>query len=97
MNTISSSDVAKLAALSALNLGDDELQAMQTDLSQILEYVEQLQQVDTSAVQPTYQVHGLETVTRPDEILDYGISQDDLLANAPKHRDGSIVVPRVLE
>lgn len=97
MNAISIDDVKKLARLSALNMSEEEAVSMQTDLTQILGYVEQLQAVDTDGVEPTYQVHYLETVTRPDEIIDYGISQDELLMNAPKQADGSVVVPRVLE
>lgn len=97
MSTISLDDVKKLARLSALALGDEELQAMQTDLDQILDYVEQLQAVPTDGVEPTYQVHGLETVTRDDEIIDYGISQAELLKNTPKQQNGTIAVPRVLE
>lgn len=97
MNAISIDDVKKLARLSALSMSDEEAVSMQTDLTQILGYVEQLQAVDTEGVEPTYQVHYLETVTRPDEIIDYGISQEELLKNAPKQADGSVVVPRVLE
>jgi len=97
MTKISPSDVQKLAALSALTLTDDEVVSMQTDLTQILEYVEQLSEVDTASVEPTYQPHELETVVRSDEVIDYGVSQDELLKNAPEQTDGSIVVPRVLE
>jgi aspartyl-tRNA(Asn)/glutamyl-tRNA(Gln) amidotransferase subunit C len=97
MNSISRRDVQKLAVLSALTLSEDEMVTMQTDLTQILSYVEQLQAVDTDGVEPTYQVHSLETVTRPDEVIDYGISQKELLKNAPKQDAGSVVVPRVLE
>lgn len=97
MTKISALDVQKLAKLSALTLDDSELESMQTDLSQILEYVEQLQSVDTDGVEPTYQAHSLETVTRTDEVIDYGISQAALLKNSPEKKDGSIIVPRVLE
>ena len=97
MNPISIDDVKKLAVLSALSLDDKELEAMQQDLSQILEYVTQLQAVDTSGVEPTYQVHGLESVTRTDEQIEYGVTHDELLMNAPRHADGFVVVPRVLE
>lgn len=97
MSTISTSDVKKLAQLSALTLSDDEVLAMQVDLTQILGYVEQLQMVDTDGLEPTYQAHDLQSVTRPDEVIDYGVSHDELLANAPKQADGSVVVPRVIE
>lgn len=97
MSDISLNDVKKLAGLSALSLSQDQLEDMKTDLGAILGYVEQLSGVDTDGVEPTYQVNGLETVTRTDEIIDYGVSQEDLLKNAPKSKDGTIVVPRVLE
>ena len=97
MNSISIDDVKKLAVLSAITLDDAEAEAMRADLDRILDHVEQLQSVDTESVPPTYQAHDLETVTRPDELIDYGISRDDLLSTAPKHEDASLVVPRVIE
>lgn len=97
MNSISASDVQKLAALSALTLSEAESATMQTDLTQILGYVEQLQAVDTDGIEPTYQAHSLETVTRADDVVDYGVSQEALLKNTPQHDAGSVVVPRVLE
>jgi aspartyl-tRNA(Asn)/glutamyl-tRNA(Gln) amidotransferase subunit C len=96
MSTISVQDVQKLAQLSALNLNDDEVAALVGELNHILGYVEQLNDVDTEGVEPTYQVTGLHTVTRPDEIIDYGVSQQDLLKNAPDVQDGQMKVPRVL-
>lgn len=97
MSTISIADVQKLAQLSALTITDDQAQTMSEELTEILGYVEQLDEVDTKGVEPTYQVTGLENVTREDEIIDYGVSQKELLKNAPKQRDGSIEVPRVIE
>lgn len=97
MSDISLNDVKKLASLSALSLSDEQLENMKTDLTQILGYVEQLGSVNTEGVTPTYQVNGLETVTRSDEIIDYGVSQAELLNNTPKQKNGTIVVPRVLE
>lgn len=97
MNSISIDDVKKLAVLSALTLDDAEAEAMRADLEQILGYVEQLQSIDTTDVPPTYQVHELETVTRPDELIDYAISREALLATAPEQDGSSLVVPRVIE
>ena len=96
MSPISLDDVKKLAALSALTLHDDELVAMQTDLKQILAYVTHLSDVETDGVEPTYQVHSLETVVRHDEVIDYGISQAELLKNVPEKHDGLVVVPKVM-
>ena len=97
MNDISISDVKKLANLSALTLSEDEEKTMQTDLNQILEYVTQLQAIDTKDISPTFQVHPLETVVRSDKIIDYGVNQEALLKNAPEQKSGTIQVPRVLE
>lgn len=97
MTTISIADVQKLAKLSALTLTDEQVEKMSQELTEILHYVEQLNEVDTEGVEPTYQVNGLENVTRPDEIIDYGVAQADLLKNAPEQQNGSIKVPRVIE
>lgn len=97
-SSISIEDVKKLAKLSALHISDDDVSNLQTELNHILEYVDQLNSVDTEGVEPTYQViGGLTTITRPDEVIDYGVSTEELLKNAPKQRDGQIEVPRVIE
>lgn len=96
MTTISLDDVKKLATLSALRVTDEEAKTLQAELQNILKFVEQLDSVDTNGVEPTYQVTGLENVWREDEIIDYGLSRDDLLRNAPNKQDGQIKVKRVL-
>jgi aspartyl-tRNA(Asn)/glutamyl-tRNA(Gln) amidotransferase subunit C len=96
VTTISLSDIKKLATLSALTVGDDEAVRLQGELQNILLFVEQLDTVDTKGVEPTYQVTGLENVWRRDELIDYGLSRDDLLQNAPNKQDGQIKVKRVL-
>jgi len=88
--------VQHLAQLSSLALGDDEIQAMQTDLGNILDYVNQLSELDTTGVEPPYQVTELDDVWRADIVDDYGINRDDLLALAPENKDGQIKVPKVL-
>lgn len=96
MTTISLDDVKKLAALSALSMTDEEALRLQAELQNILGFVEQLNQVDTKGVSPTYQVTGLENVWRDDEIIDYKLDRDALLKNAPASQDGQIKVKRVL-
>ncbi len=97
MTTVSLIDVKKLAMLSSLSIDDVEAVALQADLEQIIGYIDQLASVDVDGVEPTYQVHGLETIVRADEIKDYGVSQDELLKNAPEQSDQLIVVPKVIE
>lgn len=97
MTTISLDDARKLAQLSALPINDEQAQKIADELSEILGYVAKLDEVDTSGVEPTFQVTGLENVTRTDEIIDYGVSQADLMKNAPHQKDGQFLVPRVIE
>jgi aspartyl-tRNA(Asn)/glutamyl-tRNA(Gln) amidotransferase subunit C len=97
MTTISVSDVKKLARLSALSISDDQVPQLQAELNHILEYIDQLNEVDTTDVEPTYQVNGLSSVTRPDQVIDYGVSQSELLKNVPERQDKYIKVPRVIE
>lgn len=96
MTTISLDDIKKLATLSALKMSDSEAVTLQLELQNILKFVEQLDSVDTTGVEPTYQVTGLENVWREDEIIDYGLSREALLKNAPDSQDGQIKVKRVL-
>jgi aspartyl-tRNA(Asn)/glutamyl-tRNA(Gln) amidotransferase subunit C len=96
VTTISLNDVKKLASLSALQVSDDEAVKLQSELENILKFVEQLDAVETNGVEPTYQVTGLRNVWREDEIIDYGLDRDALLKNAPNKQDGQIKVKRVL-
>ncbi len=96
MTAISLEDVMKLASLSALHVSNEEAKKLQGELQNILKFVEQLDSVGTTGIEPTYQVTGLENVWRDDEIIDYGLSREDLLKNAPDSQDGQIKVKRVL-
>lgn len=96
MTKISVDEVRKLARLSGISITDDDAAKLQIDLEAILTYVDQLSELDTEGVEPTYQVTGLEHVTRRDEIIDYGVSQTELMANAPDQKDGQFKVPKVL-
>ncbi len=89
-------DVLKLARLARLDLSDEEVEQFTGELTSILGYVEQLQDVDVDDLEPTYQVTGLKNVTRKDEIKDYGADQAALLKNAPAIENGHIKVKRVL-
>ena len=96
MSSISIDDVKKLAVLSALSITDDEADALREQLEEILGYVEQLDEIDTSGVAPTYQVSQRENVMRDDEIIDYGLDREQLLACSPEQYKGQIKVNKVL-
>lgn len=85
-----------LAQLSNLELSDDEIENLKTDLGNILGYVAQLGELDTEGVEPTYQVTDLENVWRDDRIIDYGIGRQELLELAPESHDNQVKVPKVL-
>jgi aspartyl-tRNA(Asn)/glutamyl-tRNA(Gln) amidotransferase subunit C len=96
MSAITVNDVKRLAQLSALQVSDTEADELRVQLEAILDYVKQLDEVDTNGVEPTYQVTGLENVTREDVVKDYGVTREDLLRNAPDTEDGQIKVKKVL-
>ena len=97
MVKISASELAKLAELSHLEVSQDEALHLSHDLENVLEYVHQLSEVDTSGVEPTYQVLDLQNVWREDEI-ESGVAPEkllDLQLNGQIHA-GQIKVPKVL-
>lgn len=94
--TISINDVRYIAALSKIAVSDDEAAKLSVELDSILGYVRQLDALDTTGIEPTYQVTGLVNVDRVDEIIEYGVSQQALLQNAPRTQDNQIKVPKVL-
>gem|GEM_PF-47691 len=96
MTDISRDDVQHLAQLSSLALSDQEIDNLRIDIGNILGYINQLSELDTAGVEPTYQVTDLENVWREDKIDDYGLGRDNLLALAPESVDGQIKVPKVL-
>ena len=93
---ISREEVEHVARLACLGLTDAEIDAMQTQLSRILEAIEVLRDVDTSSVGPTAQVIALENVMREDIAIP-GISREAALANAPRREGPMLRVPTVLE
>lgn len=96
MADLTRDDILKLAQLARIQLDDDEVAAFAQEFSEILKYVEQLNQVDTAGLIPTSQVTGLVNVTRPDEIIDYGYTPKDLQKNLPRRQDEQIQVNRMV-
>lgn len=96
MTQISFDDVHYLAQLSSIQLSDEESTSLQADLGNIVTYIQQLSELDTSGVEPTYQVTDLQNVWRSDEVDDYGIGREKLLALAAEQSNNQIKVPKVL-
>ena len=85
--------IAKLARIAA---GDEEIEAMVPELNAILGWVEQLQEVDVTGVEPMTAVIPNELRLRTDIVTDGG-TRDDVLANAPVTEHGFFAVPKVIE
>jgi len=96
MTQISDGDVQHLAQLSNLQLSDDEVVSLRADLENIIGYIQQLDELDTTGVEPTYQVTDLKNVWRDDVVDNYGIDKMSLLQLAPATEADQIKVPKVL-
>lgn len=97
MARLSKNDVLKLARLARLELSAAEVEEYLEELNTILDYVEQLQSVDTTGLKPTNQVTGLTNVMREDVPIDYGYKPSDLLKNVPYVLDNQIQAKRMVE
>ena len=88
--------VKHLAELSDFALSDAEVESLGQDLNKIIDYISELDALDTDGVEPTYQVFEMENVWRADEIVSQDASREDLLAMTKEEKDNQIKVPRVL-
>lgn len=99
--SVDKTTVAKIAALARIRMNDEELERMVPELNGILEWVEQLGEVDTSEVQPMTAVIP-NTLRLRDDVVNAdpktgGERRDDVLANAPVAEHGFFGVPKVIE
>jgi len=88
--------VAKVARLARIKVTEEELESYAPQLSGILKWVEQLEEIDTTNVEPLASSGDLTLPLRADEVTD-GDCQKDILANAPESLEGFFVVPKVVE
>lgn len=89
-------DIDHVAKLANLPLSDEEKKKFEKQLDQILDYISQLNEVDTQKVEPTSQVTGLENVTREDKAAP-SLSQEEVHSNAKSTHNGFFKVPAILE
>jgi aspartyl-tRNA(Asn)/glutamyl-tRNA(Gln) amidotransferase subunit C len=88
--------VRRIARLARIVITDDEAKRLEQELSGILNWVAQLDDIDTSAVEPMTRVAAMKMKMRKDEVTD-GFCADDILKNAPKVDDHYFVVPKIVE
>jgi len=89
-------EVQHVAHLARLELTEEEEIQFTEQLADILTYVEQLKELDTEGVEPTFHVLDAELPTRPDQVEPYP-NIEGILANAPDRADMFFKVPRILE
>ena len=88
--------VRRIARLARIKVTDAEAKALEKELSGILDWVKQLDEVDTNGVEPMTAVVSTSLKMREDRVTDGGIA-DDVVANAPAREDHFFVVPKVVE
>jgi len=88
--------VKNIANLARIKVAEDDLDHLAVELSAILDWVEQLNGVDTDGVEPLASVVDVTLPLRTDAITD-GNCRDSVLANAPAAEDGFFAVPKVVE
>jgi aspartyl-tRNA(Asn)/glutamyl-tRNA(Gln) amidotransferase subunit C len=93
--TIDREQVSKVAFLARLELTPEEEQQFTTQLGEILDYFEQLNELDTSQVAPMTRAIELSNITRPDQLESYP-QRDDILANAPEQEGDYFKVPKIM-
>ncbi|MES2572847.1 MAG: Asp-tRNA(Asn)/Glu-tRNA(Gln) amidotransferase subunit GatC [Verrucomicrobiota bacterium] len=89
-------DVRYTAKLARLNLSEEEIAKFQAQLSHVLKYVEKLNEVDISNVEPTAHTSPIYNVFRADEPKPW-LEPEQALANAPRQANQLFIVPKVIE
>ena len=88
--------VKRVAHLARIAVGEEEAERMTGELNTILGFVEQLNEVDVSGVEPMTSVIPMEMRKRADEVTDGG-KPEDIVANAPATDENFFLVPKVVE
>ena len=94
--SVDKATVARIARLARINLPEDRQEQLVGELNGILDWIAELDEVDTGAVEPLASVTGHGLPRRSDEVTD-GNRVDEVLANVPETAGGFFVVPKVVE
>jgi aspartyl-tRNA(Asn)/glutamyl-tRNA(Gln) amidotransferase subunit C len=92
---LSEKDVQYVAKLSRLEVTEQEVAKYTQQLGNILQYIEQLNKLDTSNVEPLTHVLDMKNVFRPDEIKP-SLTQKEVLSNGPEVQSGHFKVPKIM-
>ena len=95
-NIISDETIEYVGILAKLELSDEEKEQAKKDIGRMLDYVDKLNELDTSDVEPMSHVFPVHNVFREDVVTN-GDDRDNMLKNAPTVKDGSWKVPKTVE
>ncbi|MBR6168625.1 Asp-tRNA(Asn)/Glu-tRNA(Gln) amidotransferase subunit GatC [Candidatus Saccharibacteria bacterium] len=93
---ITTEDVLHLAVLSNISLDEKQIEPLKKDLDNIVNYISQLDELDTEGIEPTYQCFDMQNVWREDIIEEFEADREDLLSLTVENEDHQIKVPKVL-
>ena len=94
--SITDETIQYVAALAKLALSDEEKQQAKKDMAEMLDYIDRLNELDTTGIEPMSHVFPVNNVFREDVVMN-GDDSEDMLKNAPAVKDGSYMVPKTVE
>lgn len=95
-NIISDETIEYVGILAKLELSDEEKEQAKKDMANMLDYIDTLNELDTSEVEPMSHVFPVNNVFREDVVTN-GDDRDEILANAPEANEGAFVVPKTFD
>ena len=95
-NIISDETIEYVGILAKLELSDEEKEQAKKDMANMLDYIDTLNELDTSGVEPMSHVFTVNNVFREDVVTN-GDDREEILANAPEAKEGAFVVPKTFD
>lgn len=95
-NIISDETIEYVGILAKLELSDEEKEQAKKDMANMLDYIDTLNELDTSGVEPMSHVFSVNNVFREDVVTN-GDDREEILANAPEAKEGAFVVPKTFD
>ena len=95
-NIISDETIEYVGILAKLELTDEEKEQAKKDMANMLDYIDTLNELDTSGVEPMSHVFPVNNVFREDVVTN-GDDREEILANAPEAKEGAFVVPKTFD
>ncbi|MFR8999775.1 MAG: Asp-tRNA(Asn)/Glu-tRNA(Gln) amidotransferase subunit GatC [Anaerobutyricum soehngenii] len=95
-NIISDETIEYVGILAKLELSEEEKEQAKKDMANMLDYIDTLNELDTSGVEPMSHVFPVNNVFREDVVTN-GDDREEILANAPEAKEGAFVVPKTFD